>query len=276
MKRRARPLPLKLGLLGVIVLVGVYSLFPLYWMLISSLRDRSALYLPRLIPGPLAWTSYQTLFSLTEFLTYFLNSIFVATLTTALTVAISIPMAYALVRSAFPGRMLVVRAMLFAYMFPALLLAIPIDIFVVHFGLDNSLITLSIVYLSFTLPLAVWLLWGFFKGFPFAIEEAAFIDGCTRLQAVYRVILPIIAPAVTTVAILSFLLAWSDFVFSLILISNDEPRTIPFGLVAITDIFDSDWGVLMAGATLASLPLLAILVVLGRYFVRGLTMGAVN
>ncbi|HTI81025.1 MAG TPA: carbohydrate ABC transporter permease [Acetobacteraceae bacterium] len=275
MKRRRSPAA-KIGLAAVVALVAIYALFPLYWMIISGLRDRPHLYDPKLTPGPFALSSYNTLFGLTDFPTYFMNSVFVSIITTILTVLISVPMAYALVRSQLPGRMLIVRSMLFAYMFPALLLALPIDIFLVRAGLDGTLIGLSVVYLSFTLPLSVWLLWSFFKGFPFAIEEAALVDGCTRLQAVCRVILPIISPAVVTVTIFAFLLAWSDFVFSLILITNDSQRTVPFGLVAIIDMYDTDWGVLMAGATLASIPLIALFMFLSRYFVTGLSMGAVK
>ena len=102
-------------------------------------------------------------------------------------------------------------------------------------------------------------MWGFFKNFPFEVEEAALVDGCSRLQAIYRVILPITLPGVLTVAIFSFLLAWSDFVFSLILITKDELKTLPYGLASITDAYDANWGELMAGSTLVALPLLLFL-----------------
>jgi multiple sugar transport system permease protein len=163
-----------------------------------------------------------------------------------------------------------------AYMFPALLLAIPIYIFLVKIGFDDSLISLVLTYCSFTLPLGVWLMWGFFKSFPFEIEEAALVDGCSRWQAIYRVILPITLPGVLTVAVFAFLLAWSDFVFSLILISKDGLKTLPYGLASITDAYDANWGELMAGSTMISLPLLILFAFLGKYFIRGLSMGAVK
>jgi multiple sugar transport system permease protein len=256
--------------------VTIYSLFPMYWMVISGLRARSALFKPLLLPGPYAWKSYSTILGLTDFPTYYVNSIVVALSTTLLTIVVVTPMAYALVRSRLPGMMVIVRAMLFAYMFPALLLAIPIYIFLVKIGFDDSLISLVLTYCSFTLPLGVWLMWGFFKSFPFEIEEAALVDGCSRWQAVYRVILPITLPGVLTVAIFSFLLAWSDFVFSLILISKDELKTLPYGLASITDAYDANWGELMAGSTMISLPLLVLFAFLGKYFIRGLSMGAVK
>jgi multiple sugar transport system permease protein len=256
--------------------VTLYSLFPVYWMVISGLRARSALFKTLLLPGPYALQSYHTILRLTDFPTYYVNSIVVALSTTLLTIVVVTPMAYALVRSRLPGMMLIVRAMLFAYMFPALLLAIPIYIFLVKIGFDDSLISLVLTYCSFTLPLGVWLMWGFFKSFPFEIEEAALVDGCSRWQAVYRVILPITLPGVLTVAVFSFLLAWSDFVFSLILITKDELKTLPYGLASITDAYDANWGELMAGSTMIALPLLVLFVFLGRYFIRGLSMGAVK
>ena len=263
-----------LGLLfgGVIL----YSLFPMYWMVISGLRAGRALFEPLLLPGPYSWQGYKTILSLTDFPTYYLNSILIAIGTTVITVAVVTPMAYALVRSRLPGMMLMVRAMLFAYMFPALLLAIPIYIFLVKIGLDDTRLSLILTHSTFTLPLGVWLMWGFFKNFPFEVEESAFIDGCSRLQAIYRIIMPLTLPGVLTVVLFAFVLSWSDFVFSLILITSDELKTLPYGLASIDDAYDANWGELMAGSTMICLPLLALFAFLSRYFIRGLSMGAVK
>ena len=256
--------------------VILYSLFPMYWMVISGLRAGRALFEPLLLPGPYSWQGYKTILSLTDFPTYYLNSILIAVGTTAITVAVVTPMAYALVRSRLPGMMLMVRAMLFAYMFPALLLAIPIYVFLVKIGLDDTRLSLILTHSTFTLPLGVWLMWGFFKNFPFEVEESAFIDGCSRLQAIYRVIIPLTLPGVLTVVLFAFVLSWSDFVFSLILISSDELKTLPYGLASIDDAYDANWGELMAGSTMICLPLLALFAFLSRYFIRGLSMGAVK
>ena len=263
-----------LGLLFVGVIL--YSLFPMYWMLISGLRAGRALFEPLLLPGPYSWQGYKTILSLTDFPTYYLNSILIAVGTTAITVAVVTPMAYALVRSRLPGMMLMVRAMLFAYMFPALLLAIPIYVFLVKIGLDDTRLSLILTHSTFTLPLGVWLMWGFFKNFPFEVEESAFIDGCSRLQAIYRIIMPLTLPGVLTVVLFAFVLSWSDFVFSLILITSDELKTLPYGLASIDDAYDANWGELMAGSTMICLPLLALFAFLSRYFIRGLSMGAVK
>ena len=263
-----------LGLLFVGVIL--YSLFPMYWMVISGLRAGRSLFEPLLLPGPYSWQGYKTILSLTDFPTYYVNSILIAIGTTVLTVAVVTPMAYALVRSRLPGMMLMVRAMLFAYMFPALLLAIPIYIFLVKIGLDDTRLSLILTHSTFTLPLGVWLMWGFFKNFPFEVEESAFIDGCSRLQAIYRIIMPLTLPGVLTVVLFAFVLSWSDFVFSLILITSDELKTLPYGLASIDDAYDANWGELMAGSTMICLPLLALFAFLSRYFIRGLSMGAVK
>lgn len=256
--------------------VILYSLFPMYWMVISGLRAGRALFEPLLLPGPYSWQGYKTILSLTDFPTYYVNSILIAVGTTAITVAVVTPMAYALVRSRLPGMMLMVRAMLFAYMFPALLLAIPIYIFLVKIGLDDTRLSLILTHSTFTLPLGVWLMWGFFKNFPFEVEESAFIDGCSRLQAIYRIIMPLTLPGVLTVVLFAFVLSWSDFVFSLILITSDELKTLPYGLASIDDAYDANWGELMAGSTMICLPLLLLFAFLSRYFIRGLSMGAVK
>jgi len=263
-------------LLATVGVMFVYSFFPLYWMLISGFRAEQALFKPDLLPGPFSFRHYDILFRLTDFPTYYLNSVIVALVTTGLTIIVVTPMAYALVRSHIRGMGTIVRAMLFAYMFPALLLAIPIYIFFVKVGLDDTLFSLVVTHSTFTLPLGVWLMWGFFKGFPFEVEEAAFVDGCSRLQAIYHVIVPMTLPGVLTIAIFSFLLSWSDYVFALILVSSDQTKTVSYGLISLIGTYDANWGEMMAGTTLISLPLLVIFAFLGKYFVRGLTMGAVK
>ncbi len=275
MKRRGALLQ-RIAFAAIVVLVAVYSAFPVYWMFITGVRATQSLFTPSLLPGPFGLTSYRNLFTLTNFPLYLLNSVIVSIGTTILTVLVATPMAYTLIRGRIRGAKLLVRSMLFAYMFPALLLVIPIDIFLVRNGLDNSLLSLIVTYQSFTLPLAVWLLWSYFKTFPFAIEEAALVDGCTRWQSLYKVIIPISLPGMLTVTLFSFLLAWSDFVFPMIITSDDATRTVLYGLTQISDTYNADWGVLMAGSSLAALPLLLILFALGRFFVRGLSDGAIK
>ena len=268
---------LRRGILAILlVAVTIYSLFPMYWMVISGVRAERWLFDPLLLPGPYSWQSVKTILSLTDFPTYYINSLITAVATTILTIVVVTPMAYALVRSRLPGMMLMVRAMLFAYMFPALLLAIPVYIFLVKIGLDDTRLSLILTHSTFTMPLGVWLMWGFFKNFPFEVEESAFIDGCSRIKAIYRIIMPLTLPGMLTVVLFSFILSWSDFVFSLILITSDELKTLPYGLASIDDAYDANWGELMAGSTMICVPLLLLFAFLSKYFIRGLSMGAVK
>jgi multiple sugar transport system permease protein len=196
--------------------------------------------------------------------------------TVTVTMVFSILIAYALTRLKFRGKTAIVAAMLFGYMFPPLMLAIPMFSLFNAVGLTDSLFALVGAHLAIALPLGVWLLWGFFKTMPLELEEAAMVDGCTRLQAFLRIVLPLSMPGLITVAIFSFLLSWGDYVFGLILIMSDQNKTLPVGLASMLGSNDLRWGDIMAGATLIAIPLLILFTFLYRYFVAGLAAGALK
>ena len=145
--------------------------------------------------------------------------------------------------------------MLLAYMFPPLLLAIPLYAIFVRLGIDDTHLGLILSHCTITLPLGVWLLWGFFKQLPFDVEEAAMVDGCSRLGAFFRVVLPISLPGIATVTIFSFLLSWSDYIFALVMINSDLKKTLPAGMETMVGQYELRDGELMAGSTLIVLPL---------------------
>jgi ABC-type glycerol-3-phosphate transport system permease component len=188
----------------------------------------------------------------------------------------SIMIAYAVTRQRIRGKKLIVGAMLYAYMFPPLLIAIPMFTIFARLGLSDTLVGLIASHLTLTLPLGVWFLWGFFKGMPFELEEAAMVDGCTRLGAFLRVVLPLSLPGLITVAIFSFLLSWTDYTFALIMIGSDANKTLPVGLASMVGSFDLRWGEIMAGSTLIALPLFGAFALLTQYFIQGLGAGAVK
>ncbi|WP_430397479.1 carbohydrate ABC transporter permease [Ferrovibrio sp.] len=255
----------------------VYSLFPIYWMVVTSLRDPTVLYTSvNLLPGPWSLQSYETLLSLTDYPGWFKNSMIVAFGTVAITITLSTLIAYAVTRLHFPGKMFVVGTMLYAYMFPPLLLAIPLASLFVAIGIYDTLLSLIISHTTISLPLGVWLLWGFFKQMPQDVEEAAMVDGCSRLGAFLRVVLPLTLPGIVTVAIFSFLLSWTDYIFGFVMISNDANKTLPVGLETMVGLYELRWGELMAGSTLIALPLFIMFSFLSRYFIRGLAAGAVK
>ena len=262
--------------LGVLV-VTLYSVFPIYWMALSSTRPQQDLFTKAsLVPWPIDWESYRSLLELTDYPRQFANSLAVALATVTLTMVFSILIAYALTRLRFRGKTAIVAAMLFGYMFPPLMLAIPMFSLFNAAGLTDTLFALVGAHLAIALPLGVWRLWGFFKKMPLELEEAAMVDGCSRLQAFLRIVLPLSMPGLITVAIFSFLLSWGDYVFGLILIMSDQNKTLPVGLASMLGSNDLRWGDIMAGATLIAIPLLVLFTFLYRYFVAGLAAGALK
>lgn len=273
---RTRSLTARIGVGAAILLVCAWSFLPIYWMLLSSLRAPSQLFRdPSLVPAwPLSLESYRELLGTTDYLQQFANSVIVALCVVAITLAISIVVAYTITRYRMPGKSMLVSSMLFAYMFPPLLLAIPLLSIFASVGLSDTLFAVIVAHCTLTLPLGIWLFWGFFKAMPFELEEAAMVDGCTRIGAFVSVVLPLSLPGVVTVAIFSFLLSWTDYIFAFVLLSSDDRKTLPVGLASVLGTFDVRWGEVMAGATLIALPLFVMFVFLSRYFIQGLAAGA--
>lgn len=259
------------------VFIAIYSAFPIYWMIISSVREPQSLLTDiSLFPWPWTFEYYRNLFELTDYPQQFVNSVIVAVVTVVLTMIFSVMIAYAVTRQHIRGKNLIVGAMLYAYMFPPLLIAIPLYTVFAKFGMNDTLFSLIVAHMTLTLPLGVWFLWGFFKNMPFQLEEAAMVDGCTRLGAFFRVVLPLSVPGLITVAVFSFLLSWTDYTFALIMIASDSKKTIPIGLASMIGSFDLRWGEIMAGSTLIALPLLAAYTFMSKYFIQGMGAGAVK
>lgn len=267
----------KIGLYAAALAIFLYSFFPIYWMIISSLRPMKQLFLDTsLVFWPPDFTAYVSLFQLTNYVANFMNSVLMAVGTIVISLVLSAFVAYGATRLRFRGKTLLVASMLFAYMFPPLMLAIPMAAAFRWIGLSNSLWGLLIAHLAIALPLAVWLLWGFFKSMPFDLEEAAMVDGCSQFEAFIKVVLPLSAPGLITVGIFSFLLSWADYVFALILIMNDQQKTLPVALASLLGAHDLRWGEVLAGASLIALPLFVIFIFCYRYFVAGLSAGALK
>jgi multiple sugar transport system permease protein len=259
------------------LVIAAWSLFPIYWMVISSFRAPNALFTrPSLIPGPFSLESYDTLLQVTDYPLQFRNSLIVASSVVVITIILSVMIAYAVTRFRVPGKTLIIGTMLYAYMFPPMLLAIPLYGIFVTLGIADSLLALVIAHCTLTLPLGVWLLWGFFKAMPFELEEAAMVDGCTRLGSFLRVVLPLSLPGIVTVAVFAFLLSWTDYAYALVMISSDTQKTLPVGIASMIGAFDMRWGEIMAGASLIAAPLFLMFMFLSRYFIQGLSAGAMK
>ncbi len=267
----------RVGLYAAVLAICVYSFFPIYWMILSSLRAPQKLFLDTsLFFWPPDFSSYKSLLQLTNYPINFLNSVLMAVATIVIAMMLASFIAYGATRLRFRGKTTLIASMLFAYMFPPLMLVIPMSALFRMVGLSDSLWGLLLAHLAISLPLGVWLLWGFFKSMPFDLEEAAMVDGCSQFGAFIKIVLPLSAPGLITVGIFSFLLSWADYVFALILIMSDDRKTLPVALASMLGAQDLRWGEILAGASLIALPLFVIFTFCYRYFVAGLTAGALK
>lgn len=266
-----------LVLLGIAVVL-VVVLFPIYWMLLTGIKPKSEIYLPI----PTLWTSNPTLdnmrslFDRTPFPIQMRNSLYVSTVTTVISIVVSSLAGYSLSRLHYPGRDFFSSAIFFIYLIPGMMTLIPLYVFLSRLGLLNTLYSLILAYLAASIPFAIWTLKGYFTTIPTEMEDAALVDGCTRLQALYKVILPLAAPGIVACAIFAFTLSWNEYLLAMLFINSREMWTLPVGLAGLVygDVFL--WGEIMIGAFLMSLPVLVLYVAAQRFVVTGLTAGAVK
>jgi multiple sugar transport system permease protein len=254
-------------------------LTPVIWMAMVSLNPIS---FSNFIKNPAAWASgidfsaYQLAINQTDFLVWFKNSTIVTLASTALSIVVCTFGAYSIGRLEFRGRKAMATFLLLTQMFPLILVAVPLFLIFRDLNLVNTLYGLTIAYVAFVLPFSIWMLRGFYENLPESLEEAAMVDGSTRVGAVIRVIVPLSAPAIATTAIFAWIFAWNEFVMALILISDSGKTTLPPGLSTWIGRYSLQWDLLMAGALGATLPLFIILFFLQKYIINGLAEGAVK
>ncbi|MGQ9848696.1 MAG: carbohydrate ABC transporter permease [Aggregatilineaceae bacterium] len=269
-----RNLPLALAVLALMVLI----LAPFYWIFTSSIKEPQEIIArkPTLFPQSFTFQHYDKLLNHSPFPTYLRNSLVVALGTMIITVMLATLAAYGLYRLRFPGRQMLFRVILVTYAFPGVLLLVPMYDMMSRLGLVDRLLALVIVDVTLAAPFAVWMLQAFFRTIPQELEEAAALDGATRLGIIVRILLPLAAPGVAAIAIFAFITSWTEYIFSSILIVSEANRTVPVGLAGIIGQYQVDWGLLLAGATATALPVLVLFGLVGRNFVEGLTAGAVR
>jgi len=261
-----------------LVAAFLWAVFPFYWMVVTSLRPESEMFArpPSLLPREITFEHYVGLLVGAGFWRNALNSLFLTVVVTGFCILVSLTAGYALARYRFRGSTVLPALMLYGQMFPAVLLLIPFFLQFRALGWMDSLWALALVYLSYMLPLCVWLMRGFFAQVPFALEDAARMDGCTRWQAFWLVIVPMARPGIIAVATWSMIHAWNEFLFAATLISSAEKRTLPLGLSGLIGQHTTDWGMLMAGGVLTALPIVAVFFALQRHLVSGLGAGGVK
>ncbi|MEX2220693.1 MAG: carbohydrate ABC transporter permease [Candidatus Rokuibacteriota bacterium] len=257
-----------------------FALFPFYFMLVTSFKSNAELYnlksVPFTVQAPIV-EHYTFLFFRTEFFTWMRNSLVVAVVATAASVMISILAGYSLSRLRFRGASSFGTAVFITYLVPPTLLFLPLSQVVSWLGISDSIVSLMVTYPTFLVPFCTWLLMGYFRTIPKEIEECALVDGATRMQTLIQIVLPMAIPGIICALLFSFTLCWNEFTYALTFISQSANKTAVVGVTA--DLIRGDiyyWGSLMAGAVLASVPIVVIYVLFLDYYVTGLTAGAVK
>jgi len=283
--KRRRPFSWGRVLLYFVLAIFVISvLVPFYWMLRTSLMTFGEIvaYPPRLVPKDwFNFSAYGKLFEQKQFLWGIRNSLIISTIVVVLTVTFSTLGSYAVARMRFPGKAWFMRGVIVVYMFPAVMLMIPMFVIMSRIRMTGTggirdTLGLIIVYLTQTMPVAIYMLSSYFKTVPEEIEEAGIIDGCTRWSVIYRITIPLSVPAIASVALYTFMIAWNEYMFAFILLKAKETLTLPIAFYRIFGQFNTAWDMVMAAAIVISVPVIIAFLASEKSFAAGLTAGGVK
>jgi multiple sugar transport system permease protein len=268
----------KLWWSGASMVVVLYALVPVAWIVSLSLKTPADLNDGQFIPQAVTVSNYRSIFDQGVFTSALRNSIGIALISTVIAVTLATTAAYAIARLDFPGKRFVLGAALAIAMFPQISVVSPLFDIWRRVGLYDTWPGLIIPYLTFTLPLAIWVLSAFFREIPWELEQAAQVDGATPFQAFRRVIAPLAAPGMFTAAILTFIFAWNDFLFAISLTSTDRARTVPAAIAFFqgNSQFQQPTGQIAAAAVVVTIPVVIAVLIFQKRIVSGLTSGAVK
>ena len=262
----------------ILIIVSIICIFPLFWQFSSSFKSLDDLMMNTSSFFPKEWTlkNYTTVIERVKLLEFMKNSVLVSLASTIISISVACMASYAIARSNRRTRKNVTRWLITVYMFPPILLAIPYYITLSSIRLNNTLIGLSIVYLSFSLPYCIWMMTGYMMGIPLEIEEAAFIDGASRCKTFMRVTIPLAAPGIVATAIFAFINAWNEFLYSLVLISSGSKKTVSVALQSITNSETIRYNEMMAASILIVVPAMILFFSIQKWLAGGLTKGAIK
>lgn len=263
---------------AVLLLFVAISLYPVLNVLSISLRPGDRLRSTDLAIIPADWTlaSYVSLFTEQPFLRWLGNSLVVSSVVTLTGVALASTAGYAFSRFRFIGRKATMLAILTTQMFPATMLLLPLYVLIAKLGLVDTWLGLMVFYTATALPFCVWQMKGFYDTIPASLEEAARIDGCSRAQAFWHVVLPLATPGLVITALFSFMTAWSEYIVAAQVMQNEDMFTLPLGIKGFQASLSSQWGLYAAASILVSIPVVAVFLAFSKYLVNGLTVGSVK
>ena len=260
------------------VVISLMMLFPVYWMVLTAFKPGAEIltYTPKFLPSSISLDSFRRAVAAPHFWDAVQNSLIIAGSVTLIAVTLAFLAAVAIARFRFFGRRAFIFSILVVQMVPLNAMIIPIYLLLNEVDQVNRLSGVVVTYLTFVLPFTVWTLRGFVANVPRELEEAAMMDGCTRFQAFYRVIFPLVFPGLVATSIYALIQAWNEYIMAYVLLSDQSKETLPVWLVSFVTARGIDYGPLMAGATLMSLPVIVFFVIIQRQVVAGLVAGAVK
>jgi len=274
---RKRPAANVLKYVSVILLASLVFL-PLYWILINSFKTTPELTSPKptFLPHTFTLEHYTNLFTQVSFLRYFYNSTLVAVASTLVIIVLGALAAYSIYRCRYWGRKTLFTLFLLIYVFPRVLILIPLFVVFSRLHLVDTLLGLVVLNVTVTAPFSIWTLKAFFLTVPLELEDAALVDGANRVQVLFRIFFPVVAPGIGALALSAFLMSWTEYLFASAFIMSTELKTIPVGMALFLDQYFIDWGMLMSSSVLVALPPTILFAFIGRYYVKGLSAGAVK
>lgn len=261
-----------------ITAIVLLLIFPFIWMLSTSLKTSGEMFAPNptLIPLRPTWENFRAMWVDYNFYPYFMNSLVISVSTTIVSLVFATFLAYGISRFRFKGKRVVFNLMILTQMFPLSLMIITIYIVFAHIGLINSRVGLIIAYCTFAIPFATIMLKTYFDGLPLELEEAAAIDGCSPFRTIFRIVIPLAAPAIAAMGLFAFILSWQEFMMALTLIRTTSLRTLPVGIAMMVGYREIMWGPLMAGTAVVTVPVVALFIYFQKHLITGMTMGAVK
>jgi trehalose/maltose transport system permease protein len=262
---------------AVLIALMIFTLFPFYWAIVASLTPEAALFRePSIWPSVVILDHYRALFDQRDFLTPIRNSLIVAGTTTAFCLTVGTFAAYAIARLQFRGKAAIMAFILAVTMFPQISIVSPLYLLLRSLRLINTYPGLIMPYMTFAMPLTVWILAGSIRQIPRDLEDAAHVDGASRRQSFTKILLPLAVPSLATTAILTFIYCWNEFLFALSFTLGPERQTVPVAIALFRGQYQVPWGQILAAAVIATAPVAAMVLVFQRRIVQGLTAGAVK